>query len=42
MKLKDKKAIVLGERDGFPGPALETCLNAAGANVVLSVNQCFV
>lgn len=42
MDLKGKKAIVIGERDGIQAPALEACLKAAGADVVLSVNQCFV
>jgi hypothetical protein len=32
--LKDKKAIVIGERDGV--------LEAAGAEIVFSVTECFV
>lgn len=42
MQLTRKKVIVLGERDGVPGPAIEECLRAAGANVVLVRTQCFV
>lgn len=42
MILKDKKVIVLGERDGIQGPALAACMQAAGARVVLTLNQCFV
>ena len=42
MKLSDRKIIVLGERDGVQGTALAECLKAAGADVVLAINQCFV
>ena len=42
MILKGKKVIVLGEREGVQGGALEVCLTAAGAEVVLTLNQCFV
>jgi len=40
--LKGKKAIVMGERDGVQGPAIAKCLQAAGAEVVFSVTECFV
>ena len=40
--LKDKKAIVIGDRDGIPGPAIEECLKTAGADVVFSSTECFV
>jgi glycine/sarcosine/betaine reductase complex component A len=40
--LKGKKAFVLGERDGVQGPAIAKCLEAAGAQVVYSVTECFV
>ena len=33
--LKDKKVIIIGDRDGIPGPA-------AGAEVVYSSTECFV
>ena len=42
MRLADKKIIVLGERDGVQGMALGECVRAAGAEVVLAINQCFV
>jgi glycine reductase len=42
MKLAGKKVIVLGERDGVQGTALSECVRAAGGEVVLNVNQCFV
>jgi glycine reductase len=42
MELKGKKVIVLGERDGVQGIALAECVKAAGGDVVLAINQCFV
>jgi betaine reductase len=40
--LNGKKAIILGDRDGVPGPAIEQCLKSAGAEVVFSTTECFV
>lgn len=40
--LKEKIAIVIGERDGVQGPAIAKCLEAAGANVVYAATECFV
>jgi glycine reductase len=40
--LKGKKAIVIGERDGVPGPAIAQCLLAAGAEVAYVTTECFV
>ncbi len=40
--LEGKTAIVVGERDGVQGPAIAQCLEAAGANVVFAVTECFV
>lgn len=40
--LKDKKAIIIGDRDGIPGPAIELCVKTAGADVVFSSTECFV
>jgi hypothetical protein len=42
MQLKDRKVIVLGERDGVPGPVLAACAQAAGAQVVLTLTACYV
>ncbi len=42
MKLKDKKIIALGERDGVPGAAIAQCARSAGAEVVFEVTHCFV
>lgn len=40
--LKDKKVIIIGDRDGIPGPAIEECVKDAGAEVVFSSTECFV
>ena len=40
--LAGKKAIIIGDRDGVPGPAIEECVKAAGADVVFSSTECFV
>ena len=37
-----KRAIILGERDGVPGPAIAACLEAAGAEIIFAVTECFV
>ena len=40
--LKGLKAIIIGDRDGFPGQAIANCVKAAGAEVVFSSTECFV
>ena len=40
--LSGKKVIIIGDRDGIPGPANEECANTAGAEVVFSSTECFV
>ncbi len=42
MRLEGKKVIVIGERDGVPGPPIADSLRAAGADVVMVMTQCFV
>jgi betaine reductase len=42
MNFKGKKVIALGERDGIPGPAIAAVLETAGAEVVLTITQCYV
>jgi betaine reductase len=39
---KDKKVIVIGDRDGVPGPAIEECLKSTDSEVVFSSTECFV
>lgn len=40
--LQDKKVVIIGDRDGVPGPAIEECVKTAGAEVVFSATECFV
>ena len=40
--LNGKKVIIIGDRAGVPGPAIEACVNTAGAEVVYSSTECFV
>ena len=40
--LKGKKVVVIGDRDGIPGPARAECAESAGAEVVFSSTECFV
>lgn len=40
--LEGKKVIVIGDRDGIPGPAIEECVKSAGAEVVFASTECFV
>jgi betaine reductase len=39
---KGKRVIVIGERDGVPGPAIANCVIAAGGQVVYTTTECFV
>lgn len=40
--LEGKKVIAIGDRDGIPGPAIESCVKSAGAKVVFVSTECFV
>jgi len=41
--LENKKVIIIGDRDGIPGPAMEECVKTvASAEVVFSSTECFV
>lgn len=40
--LKDKKVIIIGDRDGIPGQAIAACAESAEAEVVFSSTECFV
>lgn len=40
--LKDKKVVIIGDRDGIPGPAIQECVETTGAEVVFSSTECFV
>ena len=40
--LKDKKAIIIGDRDGIPGMAIDERVKTAGAEILYSSTECFV
>ena len=40
--LQGRKVVIIGDRDGIPGPAIEECVKTAGADVVYSATECFV
>lgn len=41
--LENKKVIVVGDRDGVPGPAIDECLKTVnGVEIVFSSTECFV
>jgi len=37
-----KKIIIVGDRDGVPGPAIEACMKTTEAEVAFSTTECFV
>ncbi len=40
--LEGKKVIIIGDRDGVPGPAIAECVKTAGGEIVFSSTECFV
>jgi hypothetical protein len=40
--IKGKKVLIIGDRDGVPGPAIEECILSAGAEVLFATTECFV
>jgi glycine reductase len=40
--LQGKKIIIIGDRDGIPGPAIEECVKTVEAEVVFASTECFV
>ena len=39
---KDTKVVIIGDRDGIPGQAMEECIKTTDAEVVFSTTECFV
>lgn len=37
-----KKIMIIGDRDGIPGPAIEECLKGIDCDVIFSSTECFV
>lgn len=42
MALENKKVIIIGDRDGIPGGAIEECLQDAPVEIIYSSTECFV
>jgi len=42
LDFNNKKVIILGDRDGIPGPSIEECLKTTGAEIIFSTTECFV
>ncbi len=41
--LNNKKIIIIGDRDGIPGPAIEECVNTVdNTEIVFASTECFV
>ena len=40
--LEGQKVVIVGDRDGVPGPAIAECVKTAGGEVVFSSTECFV
>ena len=41
--LANKKVVIIGDRDGIPGQAIEECLKTVeGVEIVFSSTECFV
>ena len=40
--LDGKKVVIIGDRDGVPGPAIAECVKTAGGEFVYSSTECFV
>jgi len=38
----DRKVIIIGDRDGIPGQAIEECIKTTDAEIVFSATECFV
>ncbi len=41
-KLEGKQLLLLGERDGVPGPAMADAFADSGAKILFSATGCFV
>ncbi len=39
---ENSKIIIIGDRDGIPGPAVEECLKGQPGEIVFSATECFV
>ncbi|SET50468.1 Glycine reductase complex selenoprotein A [Enterococcus malodoratus] len=42
LDFKNKKVLVIGDRDGIPGQAIEACIEGTDSEVIFSSTECFV
>ena len=42
MSLDNKKLLIIGDRDGIPGQAIEACLEGKPVEILMSSTECFV
>ena len=40
--IEGKKLIIVGDRDGVPGPAIEECAKSGADEILFSSTECFV
>lgn len=40
--LAGKQVIIVGDRDGIPGPAIAECATSAGTAIAFATTECFV
>ncbi len=41
--LENKKIVIIGDRDGVPGPAIQACVETVdNTEVIFSATECFV
>lgn len=41
--LENKKIVIIGDRDGVPGPAIQSCVETVdNTEVIFSATECFV
>ena len=41
--LENKKIVIIGDRDGVPGPAIQACVETVdNTEVICSATECFV
>lgn len=42
MSMDNKKLLIIGDRDGIPGQAIEACLEGKPVEILMSSTECFV
>lgn len=42
MSMDNKKLLIIGDRDGIPGQAIEACVEGKPVEILFSSTECFV